>query len=205
MMAPSKGKQTSFLGRVDRWQAEEHSDEGSYDSSDFEGIMHMASQQAAQRARDDEAREHEIEEGGRAAEQPTEEEESFEHDARFAELEEERASAELEYLVTLSTSLSFAIEHCVVIYATESRIKLLDTANTKAYDIEWPDRRETVDLSNSSKSSYRAVVREFSAGDQLFYDCGKYKLQAIDETSKVHEKFIKAVIEYAETQGQNVK
>lgn len=205
MMAPSKGKQTSFLGRVDRWQAEEHSDEGSYDSSDFEGIMHMASQQAAQRARDDEAREHEIEEGGRAAEQPTEEEESFEHDARFAELEEERASAELEYLVTLSTSLSFAIEHCVVIYATESRIKLLDTANTKAYDIEWPDRRETVNLSNSSKSSYRAVVREFSAGDQLFYDCGKYKLQAIDETSKVHEKFIKAVIEYAETQGQNVK
>lgn len=204
-MAPSKGKQTSFLGRVDRWQAEEHSDEGSYDSSDFEGIMHMASQQAAQRARDDEAREHEIEEGGRAAEQPTEEEESFEHDARFAELEEERASAELEYLVTLSTSLSFAIEHCVVIYATESRIKLLDTANTKAYDIEWPDRRETVNLSNSSKSSYRAVVREFSAGDQLFYDCGKYKLQAIDETSKVHEKFIKAVIEYAETQGQNVK
>ena len=103
-MAPSKGKQTSFLesGRIDRWQAEEHSDEGSYDSSDFEGIMHMASQQAAQRARDDEAREHEIEEGCRAAEQPTEEEEErFEQDARFAELEEERASAELEYLVTL--------------------------------------------------------------------------------------------------------
>ena len=134
-MAPSKGKQTSFLGRVDRWQAKDHSDE----------------------------------------------------------------------MPSWSTSLPFAIEHCVVIYATESRIKLLDTANTKAYDIEWPDRRESVDLSSSSKSSYRAVVREFSAEDQLFYDCGKYKLQAIDETSKVHEKFIKAVIEYAETQGQNVK
>ena len=68
----------------------------------------------------------------------------------------------------MASSGDFTIEHCVVIYATESRIKLLDTCNMKAYDIEWPDRRETVDLSNSSKSSYRAVVREFSEGDQLF-------------------------------------
>ena len=105
----------------------------------------------------------------------------------------------------MASSGEFTIEHCVVIYATESRIKLLDTSNTKAYDIEWPDRRETVDLSKSRQSSYRAVVREFPEGDQLFYDCGKYKLQAIEETTKAHERFINAFIEHPECQGQNVK
>ena len=79
----------------------------------------------------------------------------------------------------MASSGDFTIEHCVVISFTESRIKLLDTENIKAYDIEWPDRRETVDLSKSRGSSYRAVVREFAEGDQLFYDCGKYKLQTI--------------------------
>ena len=105
----------------------------------------------------------------------------------------------------MASSGDFTIEHCVVIYATESRIKLPDTCNTKAYDIEWPDRRETVDLSKSRGSSYRAAVREFSEGGQLFYDCGKYKLQAIEETTKVHERFINAVIEHAEWQSQHVK
>ena len=97
------------------------------------------------------------------------------------------------------------IEHCLVIYATDSGAKLLDTATTKAYDIEWPERRETVDLSKSRGCSYRAVVRESSEGDQLFLECGKYKLQVIEEKAKLHERFINAVIDHAQCQGQNVK
>ena len=104
-----------------------------------------------------------------------------------------------------ATEHVFTIEHCVVIGATESGIKLLDTENLKDYDIEWPERRETVDLSKSKGCSYRAVVRELSEGDQLFLECGKYKLQAIEEKAKLHERFINAVIDHAQCQGQNVK
>ena len=104
-----------------------------------------------------------------------------------------------------ATEHVFTIEHCVVIGATESGIKLLDTENLKDYDIEWPERRETVDLSKSKGCSYRAIVRELSEGDQLFLECGKYKLQAIEEKAKLHERFINAVIDHAQCQGQNVK
>ena len=49
------------------------------------------------------------------------------------------------------------------------------------------------------------MVREFSEEDQLFFECGKCRLQAIEEKTKLHERFINAVIDHAQCQGQNVK
>ncbi len=93
----------SIAGAANRaaQRATEHFCEGSYDSSDFKAVMAGASYRAAQRAREEEEWEYEVQAACRHDGQPTKEEEKLDHDTRLAELEEERETAELEYLATL--------------------------------------------------------------------------------------------------------
>ena len=79
------------------------SDRRSYDSSDYENIMHVADHMAARSSRDDEAREHEIEAACRLDGQPIEENETVDHDQLCALLE-----MGSERLTSWSTSLPFA-------------------------------------------------------------------------------------------------